>query len=353
MEHIDPTSSFPLLTIGIPTWNRANYLKRNLFQLLSEMKDIPAGLIEIIVSDNCSPDNTKEIVEEVQQSGLPIRYIRNDTNLGWALNFIQCFEQAKGKYVLLIGDDDVLVDDTLSFLINLVSNKEYGVICMKPYGFNKDFRSEHPGGSGTETRYTDVTKFLLTIDKFFTLTSALVLNKSLLKDVDPHQFIKTDLATFHLMLRATLAAKENIFVDRYLIASQRQNSFSYEFSSVFVNQFWQIVEEHEKYGLSRKAIRSLENKKLFTYYPFYLMDIRIRRYDTLSITYNNFKEKFKDHWLFKYWLEPILLLPRPLAITWGAITTFIGRASNGDLRRGIIFALNKLREKCNVFFKAS
>jgi len=340
--------TYPLLTIGIPTWNRADYLRRNLTQLYSEVQSINPSLVEIIVSDNCSSDHTPKVVEELQEKGLIIDYIRNNSNVGWALNFIQCFERARGKYVLLLGDDDLLIDGALSYIINLIANKDYGVVCMKPYGFNKDFRLEHPKGSGAEKCYTNSNQFLLTIDKFFSLTSALILNKSLLKEVDSQQFIKTDLATFHLMLRAALKAKENMYIDKFLLACQRQNSFSYEFSNVFVNQVWEIIEEHVKYGLQRETICKLENKKLFTYYPFYIMDLRIRRSSNLDVTYKNFNKKFKDRWLFKYWLSPIILLPRPLAILWGAITTFIGRTANGDLYRGVKFAVSLIREKGNA-----
>ena len=340
--------SQPLLTISIPTWNRADYLKRNLVQLYSEIQSVDPGLVEIIVSDNCSSDHTPKVVEEVQNIGLAIDYIKNESNVGWALNFIQCFERARGKYVLLLGDDDLLTDGALQYIINLISNKDYGVVCMKPYGFNKDFRLEHPKGSGSEKCYTDANQFLLAIDKFFSLTSALVLNKSLLKEVDSKQFIKTDLATFHLMLRAALEAKENIYIDKFLLACQRQNSFSYEFSEVFVNQVWNIIEQHVKYGLLQKTIRKLENRKLFTYYPFYIMDIRINKRANLEVTYKNFEKRFKDRWLFRYWLAPIIFLPRPFAILWGAVATFVGRTTNGDLYRGIKFAMSRFREKSDA-----
>lgn len=335
-------SAVPLLTIAIPTWNRAPYLEKNLAQLHAQLAKIPFGSVEILVSDNCSPDSTREVVECAKNVGLPIRYVRNETNVGWALNFAQCFDLANGKYVLLLGDDDLIVDDALPLLLDRLARKNYGVVCLRPFGFDTDFRLENPGGTGRERVFQQADQFLIKISRYFTLTSACVLNKSLLTGVDSKQFITTDLAAFHLLLRAALAASENLFIEKYLIASKRQNSFSYEYSNVFVGQLWKIIDAHVPFGLSRKAVRTIERDKLFCYYPFYMLDLRLSGRGNLQSTYDTFDNRFHDRWIFKYWLAPIIRLPRPLAIVWGVTATVIGRVANGDIRRGVKFAWSKL-----------
>ena len=52
----------PLLTVAIPTYNRAFYLEQNLAQLRSGLSGVVPGLVEVIVSDNCSPDTTPHVV---------------------------------------------------------------------------------------------------------------------------------------------------------------------------------------------------------------------------------------------------------------------------------------------------
>ena len=331
-----------LLTIAIPTWNRAAYLAQNLAQLHSEMAGLAAGLVEVIVSDNCSDDATPSVVRTAIESGLPVRYVRNESNVGWALNFIQCFDLARGTYVLLLGDDDMFVDGALALLLARLRHAHYGVVCLRPYGFDHDFRKEHPGGVGRERIFQDANEFLVTISHCFTLTSACVINKSVLPTVDSKQFCKGDLAVFHLVLRAALVARENLYIDRYLVASKRQNSFAYEYTEVFVGQLWRILDAHIEWGLSKKAVHTIERDKLLSYYPFYLLDLRARRRGNLSVTFDHFARRFKNRWLFKYWLAPIILLPRPLAIIWGAGTTLVGRVLGGDLRRGIKFAWTRL-----------
>ena len=342
MTDADSISTSPLLTVAIPTWNRAAYLEKSLNQLRSELSSVAPDLVEVLVSDNCSPDSTPAVVYEAMRLGLPIRYVRNQENLGWSPNFVKCFDLARGNYVALFGDDDLFVDGALPMLLDRLLGRNYGVVCLRPYGFDDDFRREHPGGSGREHEFHDPNQFLVAISRYFTLTSACVLNKSLLTGVDSREFVGTDLATFHLMLRAALAAEKNLFIDKYLIASKRQNSFGYEYAKVFVDALWRIIDAHVAHGLSRDAVHAIERDKMLSYYPFYILDLRLSRRGDLQVTHEQFASRFEGRWLFKYWLEPTIRLPRPLAILWGAATTFIGRAASGDLRRGIMFGWNRL-----------
>lgn len=335
----------PLLTIAIPTWNRAQYLMRNLTQLRSELLNVQPGIVEVIVSDNHSSDSTPGVVQEAVSQGLPVLYVRNERNVGWASNFIQCFEMARGRYVLLLGDDDLFVDGTLAELVHFLSGRHYGVVCLRPYGFDTDPRRERPWRYGRTLVYSDSRLFLKKISNYFTLTSACVINKSLLAEVNSRQFITTDLATFHLVLRAALAAETNIFIDRYLIASKRQNSSSYEYADVFVDQFWEIMDAHIPYGLDEGAIRAIERKKILSYYPFYLFDLRLSGKGNPQQTLDRFRARFEDSWLFVLWLCPIMKFPRPFGLAWGAMTTIMGRVLGGDLLRGLWFAWNRFRGK--------
>ncbi|BBJ00650.1 glycosyl transferase [Ferrigenium kumadai] len=343
MTEIKTFSRIPLLTIAIPTWNRQEYLRQNLRQLKAEIDTVGHHLVEVLVSDNCSTDATPDVVREAQEDGLPVRYVRNAENLGWALNFAQCVDLANGKYLLLFGDDDVLCNGTLSLLLEQLAAGDYGVICLRPYGYDKDYRLENPGGEGRIRRFDDAGRFLVSISQYFTLTSALVINRTMLSNVDSRQFIHTNLATFHLVLRAALAAKSNLYIEKFLVASKRQNSFSYEYYKVFVNEFWSIIDQHVQYGLSKEALRSLETWRLLTYYPFYMLDLRTSGRGDLEGTDLALNARFHDRLLFKYWVRPILRLPRPLAIMWGTLAMTLGRLARGDLRRGMSFIRDRLR----------
>ncbi len=97
----------PFLTIAIPTFNRSNYLDQCLFTLRGQGKIMSD--VEVIVCDNASTDNIKEIVELHNKSTHRIRYIRNDENIGFDRNYIRCLKEARGERLWVLGDDDALM----------------------------------------------------------------------------------------------------------------------------------------------------------------------------------------------------------------------------------------------------
>jgi glycosyltransferase involved in cell wall biosynthesis len=96
----------PLVTIAIPTYNRANgYLRQTLESALAQTYPN----LEIMVSDNCSPDDTERVVKAYDDSR--IRYFRQQTPLRPNDNFNFLLDRACGEYFLLLHDDDLIDDD--------------------------------------------------------------------------------------------------------------------------------------------------------------------------------------------------------------------------------------------------
>lgn len=116
--------STPLVTIGIPTYNRADfYLKQALESALSQ--DYPN--FEIIVSDNCSTDGTKDFVAKYFDPR--IRYFRQPTNIPANDNFNFCLQKAAGAYFLLLHDDDMIDCDFLSTCMEAADySTDFGII---------------------------------------------------------------------------------------------------------------------------------------------------------------------------------------------------------------------------------
>lgn len=116
--------SKPLITIGIPTYNRADaYLPMCLEAAISQ----DYSNFEIIVSDNCSSDNTRELVEGFDDSRL--RYIRHEQNIGAIPNFNFCLNEAAGAYFMMLHDDDLIDHDFLSCCAAAIpDNKTVGII---------------------------------------------------------------------------------------------------------------------------------------------------------------------------------------------------------------------------------
>jgi len=332
-----------LLTIAIPTFNRALYLEQTLHQLQKEISENSIKNVEIMVSDNASPDDTEKVVNHAISSGLVIRYIKNSQNIGSDANIAQCFNQAAGKYVLILGDDDLFVDGGLHDLLENLSLEQYGVVCLKSYGFDADFRAENPGKFGRNKAYKDAGSFLASIGPLMTLISGCVVNKSLLSHIDANNYCGENLVQVHLVIQAACQAKSNLFIDRYLMACKRNNSGGYDFAKVFVENVGNILDSYVGKGLSKRDIVSIERKFILSYFPFYLMKQRFYRQGDIAMAYERFSKRYGGRYIFYVWLYPILKSPRWIAISWGAMATLLGRALNGHLIRGIVFALNKLK----------
>jgi glycosyltransferase involved in cell wall biosynthesis len=108
-----------LLTIAIPTYNRAELLNKQLAWLAKSIKGYESEC-EIIISDNCSEDNTQEIAKKWQLS-LPATTFhinKNSENVGVMRNITYCIQAATGKYVWTISDDNIIADKTIFYIIN-------------------------------------------------------------------------------------------------------------------------------------------------------------------------------------------------------------------------------------------
>lgn len=115
----DRTHVRPLLSICVPTYNRAHLLRTMLQAALPQIKEWE-GLVECWVSDNGSSDNTAEVVESSRSLG-PVNYSRNDENRGFHGNVVKLVtELAQGEYLWLIGDDDLLLPEAISRLIPIL-----------------------------------------------------------------------------------------------------------------------------------------------------------------------------------------------------------------------------------------
>jgi glycosyltransferase involved in cell wall biosynthesis len=109
-----PSILNPVLSILIPTFNRAPILRLTLNHLLSEVRKLE-GLVEVVIGDNASTDETDTVLKEL--SNEYSRTIRRDSNIGAWRNIVALASEARGDWVWILGDDDFLVPDRLSNLI--------------------------------------------------------------------------------------------------------------------------------------------------------------------------------------------------------------------------------------------
>ena len=96
-------TSIPFFSIIIPTYNRAHLILNTLRSIQKQtFKDY-----EIIVVDNCSTDNTREVLADLIDSGV-ISFIQHDRNYERAMSRNTGMTNAKGKFVTFLDSDDMM-----------------------------------------------------------------------------------------------------------------------------------------------------------------------------------------------------------------------------------------------------
>jgi abequosyltransferase len=120
-----------LLTIAIPTFNRPHFLDRQLTWLATSIKGFESEC-EIIISDDGSTDNTNNIINKWQPvfGNTIFRLNANSQNISPVRNIAHCISLATGKYVWVVGDDD-LQEQTLGYVVtNLKDNPELSLLII-------------------------------------------------------------------------------------------------------------------------------------------------------------------------------------------------------------------------------
>ena len=116
-----------LLSICIPTYNRAPYLRSLLQSIRRQLGDgIPLDAVEIYVRNNASTDATEAILIE-QAALLPnLRYTTATTNEGFDRNCFAVVQEARGLFCWLMGDDDDLTEGGLRTVLADVAGPNAG-----------------------------------------------------------------------------------------------------------------------------------------------------------------------------------------------------------------------------------
>lgn len=121
----------PVLSICIPTRNRADFLCDTLDQITTEEIFLDTDKIEIVISDNCSDDNTQEVCLKYKEK-FPdkIRYIRQQEDIH-DKNFIEVLKNANGKYSKLHNDNLLFHYGILKELVGIIEKADKTVIFMR------------------------------------------------------------------------------------------------------------------------------------------------------------------------------------------------------------------------------
>lgn len=132
-------SDYPLFTVIIPQKNRAEYLIHTLRTCM--IQDYPN--FEIIVSDDCSDDNSVEVVHQLMINDNRIKLIAHEQHVGMRDNFELALNQVRPGYVIALGGDDGLVPGCVWRMFEILSETKRELLTWPLAGF---IYPDHDGG---------------------------------------------------------------------------------------------------------------------------------------------------------------------------------------------------------------
>ena len=313
-----------LLTIAIPTYNRKNLLKRALDSIVPQLN----SKVEILVSDNASDDGTDKMIAEAYPM---VRYIKNEVNVGADNNFLQCYREAKGKYVILLGSDDRLADGAIDYFteflekndcdLTFVNFRFYDVTKKNIYIKNGEYIKNYSDKQDIIT--DDRNQFITYASHSITFMSASIAKRSLLMGVkEPEQFIGTNFIHACLMLESVKGRKAKFgvimqpFIEANATAGASELSKAPEKAiTVFGKCMYSVFGDHAvKCGFSEKQMKEVYRQYLRDY-PFWRTLLSYKRRGNIKAIENFWQDGYPVVKHFpSEWIKVMLVALTPRCI---------------------------------------
>lgn len=176
-----------LLSILIPTYNRAALLDLSLNSLINSIKKFD---VEIIVCDNASNDNTSYIVESYIKNFPCLRYYRQAENLGYDRNVMSCLNYSNADYIWILGDAYRIDSNELSTIINILEQRSYSAVVVNAKNRIKNIPSKI---------YEDPSMLLADLGWHMTLLNSCVFSCEFIKNNNIKRYFNTYFLHFGLI----------------------------------------------------------------------------------------------------------------------------------------------------------
>lgn len=146
----------PLISVIVPVYNTEEYLRRCLDSVVNQtFKDI-----EVIVVNDASEGNCREIIEAYQKNDRRIRYIEHSENR----SLIQARKTGNinsvGKYIMYVDSDDELEINTCEEIYKVVSQEDYDIVSFGARVISKEANKDIEWALATN-RYNIQPQFLM------------------------------------------------------------------------------------------------------------------------------------------------------------------------------------------------
>lgn len=313
--------STPTLSLLIPTYNRSALLAQALDAIGRQLHDGNVGDIEIVISDNGSPDDTSTIVADFCAVYLSaaVTYVRQESNRGSDRNICDVLKLARGTYLVLLSDDDILLPGAIDItLAHLRSSDNLTAICWIFTSFDIS-----PGEAMTGVLPTMKAELVTSRDDAFirlgtmiTFISAMVFRRTSLDIARCEERIGTSFVLAYLNLGVLSSGSEFLFLQDPTLAIRSNNTGGYNFFEIFVTNFNDLLTYAKSLNFSPSATRKvLDSHRQFIRNFVLLFKVR-GGFGSLVPDYSDgirrLWQVYRHDPLFLISIIPIMLFPSPL-----------------------------------------
>ena len=319
-------STAQLLTIAIPTYNRADYLDLNLRCLRSEIDKLPENsrqLIEVYIANNASTDATAEVI--ARHANMPVHrfnVVNRTANIGGNANIEQCYRSANTPYVWILGDDDVILNDGLKLVLDCLDEPDLDMIYLGSYGYGDNYLDSprtRMQKRGT-LFYDDPVEFGRQVHVMLTFISAIVVRTVIETDISA-MLENSNMVQLGWIFPLLKDGRRFAIIRNWVVAAKKANSGGYNLVDVFGQNLQKIAQL-----LLRdrpRLIEVIENGTILYFFPYTIM--RELRDDQKRFVEENLAGKlqrfFGENWRYRIFLVPLIYLPRRAAQAYYFLTS--------------------------------
>lgn len=318
----------PILTIAIPTYNRAGYLDLCLKRVSEEIGNLTEDqrhLVRVSVADNGSTDNTPGVVSHYQDRFQDnFEAVRTSSNMGMDFNFTRCYELAKTPYVWLVGDDDVLLPGGLKKVLDVLLEGNVDLLYVNNYWFQNSYK-DRPGKKekhGNST-FRNALEFARHTNVMLTYLSGLIVRSGVGGNYRG-QLNGSNIVQLSWVLPLLRDGKNFMTIEDWVVAAQGSNSGGYGLIKVFGSNLVKITNEILKD--QPKVARAIQNGAIVDFFPGFVLELRKghSQFSDKGMAVG-LKDAFGGNWRYYVFLVPLLKLPLSIAVYYHVLLKIFRR----------------------------
>lgn len=303
-----------LLSICIPTYNRASYLPETLGSLLPQL----SFDVELLVYDTGSTDGTQELMERLLNEFPRLRFFSLDARHGVDETMLLLLEQSSGEYVWFFGSDDVMKPGAVEIVRQriLESSERPALVYVNHEIVDDSGKLLVPShvGRQKDREFRDGRRCAAWLGLHLGYISSCIFRRENARPVNAaREFVGSLWLGLFLNLRSLSRRRRAIYIGQPLVSARRNPANTYDYAEVFFRGASEVFWAARRHGLGWFTIYRAMNKTVRTIYSRFSVAWRCDDPVQLGRT---FPVMLRTCWMYPwFWLLIVPVRLAPVRVT--------------------------------------